>query len=804
MRGMPFQLQGKGVFEIASFAPICAWNTYNHKKEGLAGFVSDNSSGGNHNNDYKEPSSVLHMRRSPSPPTSASTLSSSFGGGGGGGGSSDPPPTATVPEQGATRKDEWASVLQPIPSGLEAVTGVGGRCALGLEDWESMLSETEPSPNHEHDPSLLRWIANDVEDPSFGFKHLLQTANNPLDLEGIAALGVVDQGLGGLEPMGGVSTFGNLISSINQNPNLSAYPASGGFNSNNNGNGKIGGAISQSSSGILNHKVSGVGLNINNSSNCNMQNPVYSCPANSLPLPVTLPSGMIYQQHHHHFEAPDEKPQIVNPQGLLNQQAHSQNPNFLLPLSFSHQEHHLLQPPPSKRPNPVRLDSLSSMPKVPFGDPGHDLLQGKPQQQSQQQQQQSQHLGFYPELQFLPQHLQQQKPLMVPKLKTGPGEEDMARHHHQQQQQQQQFALLDQLYKAAELLGTGNFSHAQGILARLNHQLSPVGKPLHRAAFYFKEALQLLLLMNNPVTSPPPRTPTPFDIIFKMGAYKVFSEVSPLIQFVNFTCNQALLEALDDVDRIHIVDFDIGFGAQWASFMQELPVRNRGAPSLKITAFASPYTHHAIELALMRDNLKQFANEIGISFELEVVNFDCLDQNSFSLPILRPTENEAVAVNFPIWSSSNQPAALPSLLRFVKQLSPKIVVSLDRGCDRTDLPFPQHVVQALHSYITLLESLDAVNVNSDAVNKIEKFLLQPKIESTVLGRLRAPDKMPQWKTLFSSAGFSPVTFSNFTETQAECVVKRTPVRGFHVEKRQASLALCWQRRELISAAAWRC
>jgi hypothetical protein len=636
----------------------------------------------------------------------------------------------------------------------------------------------------------------------------LQTANNPLDLDGNAGLGVVDQGPGGFEPIGGVSGTGNLVTSINPSPNLSAFPASGGFtnsNSNSNSSGKNGGTIVPSSSGVLNYKVSGVGLNSSNNSNCNIQNPVYCCSANSLPLPVTLHPGMIYQQQQ--FEAPDEKPQIVNPQVLLNQQPHSQNPNFFLPLSFSQQEQHLLQPPHPKRPNWVGLDPLTLIPKVPFGDPGHEFLLRKHQQQ--QQQLQPQHLGFSSGVQFLPQHhLQQQKPQMVPKLqKMGPGEEDMAHQHHQQQQQQQQqqqFALVDQLYKAAELVETGNFSHAQGILARLNHQLSPAGKPLHRAAFYFKEALQLLLLMNNPVTSPPPRSPTPFDVIFKMGAYKVFSEISPLIQFVNFTCNQALLEALDDVGRIHIVDFDIGFGAQWASFMQELPVRNRGAPSLKITAFASPYTHHAIELGLMRDNLTQFANEIGISFELEVVNFDCLDQASYSLPILRAAENEAVAVNFPIWSSSNQPAALPSLLRFVKQLSPKIVVSLDRGCDRTDLPFPQHVVQALHSYINLLESLDAVNVTSDAVSKIEKFLLQPKIESTVLGRFRAPDKMPLWKTLFASAGFSPLAFSNFTETQAECVVKRTPVRGFHVEKRQASLVLCWQHRELISASAWRC
>ncbi|KAG7015730.1 Scarecrow-like protein 6, partial [Cucurbita argyrosperma subsp. argyrosperma] len=482
--------------------------------------------------------------------------------------------------------------------------------------------------------------------------------------------------------------------------------------------------------------------------------PIFNGSLENLVVPV---SGLIQP-----FERPDEKPQTAT--------ASAEEAQFER----------------STRREPKRVDT----------DTDTEILMRNHQVQVlQQQQQQQQQLGYAPGLQCLP-----QQKAMSPKPKVvGLGDEMI----YNSPPQQQQHALLDQLYKAAELVGTGNFSHAQGILARLNHQLSPIGKPLQRAAFYFKEALQLLLLMNNPVNPPPPHCPTPFDVIFKMGAYKVFSEISPLVQFVNFTCNQALLEALDDVGRIHIVDFDIGFGAQWASFMQELSLRNQGA-SLKITAFASPSTHHPIELGLMRENLTQFANDIGISFEFEMINFDSLNQNSFSLPFSQANENEAIAVNFPLCSTSNQPALLPSLLRFIKQLSPKLVVSLDRGCDRSDLPFPQHMLQALQSYINLLESLDAINMNSDAVNKIERFLLQPRIERTVLGRLRAPERMPLWKTLFASAGFTPVNFSNFTETQAECVAKRTSVRGFHVEKRQASLVLCWQRRELISASAWRC
>ncbi|GLT91050.1 hypothetical protein SLE2022_089600 [Rubroshorea leprosula] len=766
---MLLQLPVEGALEIAGFPSICEQVKWVNQQEANS-FAC------------QEPTSVLHMRRSPSPPTSASTLSSSFNGGALADTTTSTEATLPPENNAIERKEQWASELQPIgpiPSGLELVAGIysGQRCNNGLEDWETMLSESAVFPTQDH--SLLRWIAvtGDVDDPPFVLKQLLQSGNSGvtqgLDFEGNAGLGIVDQAPGfDPGPLGGNSVMGaagNVITGMGAN--LGGFHGSGAVPNSDNDNGKTGTVMPSSSAAMGNNQK--------------IQNPIFTSPANNLALPVCLP--VLYNLQSQFANTLEEKPQILNPQVLMSQQQHHGS-NFLMPLP---QE----QPLP-KRHNSGSLDLSSQMPKLPFSDPGHELLLRKQQQP----------MGFPQGVQFLP----QQKPMTVMKQKLlNPGEEELAQqqqqqHHFQLHQQQQQQALLEQLYRAAELVGTGNFSLAQGILARLNQQLSPVGKPLHRAAFYFKEALQLLLLMNNPVSSPPPRNPTPCDVIFKMGAYKVFSEVSPVIQFVNFTCNQALLEALDYATCIHIVDFDIGYGAQWASFMQELPMRSRGAPSLRITAFAFPSTHHPVELGLMRENLTHFATEIGLSFELEVINFDSLDQTLYSLPLLRSNDNEAVAVNFPLWSSSNLPSIVPSLLRIVKQLSPQIVVSLDTGLDRNDLPFPQHLVHALRSYANLLESLETVNVTSDAVSKIEQFLLQPRIESIVLGRLRSPDKMPHLKTLFASAGFSPVTFSNFTETQADCLVKRTQARGFHVEKRQASLVLCWQHQELVSASAWRC
>jgi hypothetical protein len=58
--------------------------------------------------------------------------------------------------------------------------------------------------------------------------------------------------------------------------------------------------------------------------------------------------------------------------------------------------------------------------------------------------------------------------------------------------------------------------------------------------------------------------------------------------------------------------------------------------------------------------------------------------------------------------------------------------------------------------------------------------------------------------MLASTGFTPLQLSNATEAQAECLLRRSTNHGFHVEKRQAALALWWQRSELVSVSAWLC
>ncbi|KAG0497910.1 hypothetical protein HPP92_002601 [Vanilla planifolia] len=343
-------------------------------------------------------------------------------------------------------------------------------------------------------------------------------------------------------------------------------------------------------------------------------------------------------------------------------------------------------------------------------------------------------------------------------------------------------AVLDKLFKAAELLEVGNTVSAQMILARLNYHLpSPSGKPFIRSAFYFKEAF-----------------------LFGLQG-RAFSDVSPVLQFTSFTSTQAILDELTGAKSIHVIDFNIGIGGNWCALIQELSQRHsssNGSIELRISAFVSNYSHHPLELQLIQENLTNFAANLGVPFLLKFLPLESFDPTVMmhsSIP------GEAIAVNFTI-GFGNDNTSTQTFLRLIKQLSPKIVISVNHGCDRNDLPFSHHFLHAFRSSTILLESIEATGVSPEVADKIEKYLLQPRIESSIIRCYKAggQEQLLPWRRLFTSAGFLAVPFSSFAEAQAEFLLKRMQVKGFQMHKHQAALMLSWKQGEIVSISAWRC
>nr|CAD1820729.1 unnamed protein product [Ananas comosus var. bracteatus] len=338
----------------------------------------------------------------------------------------------------------------------------------------------------------------------------------------------------------------------------------------------------------------------------------------------------------------------------------------------------------------------------------------------------------------------------------------------------------EQVVAAAEMVDSGDLAGARGILARLNHHHHHhLPSAALRAAVHFSGALLRLLL-------PPALSPPSLNPVLDLGARKAFADVSP-----------------GAADPVHVVDFDVGVGARWPALIRELSRRPPPLPAFRITAVVA--AHHLFDLRLVRDNLAQFAAECGVPFEFNAVALDAFDPQ-----VLRSVSgqfDESVFVTLPIGHTANLP--IQSLLPLIKQLNPKLVISVNHLCGGGgggEFSFARHVFNSLQSATALLESIDAAGMSPDIADMIERFILLPRIENAVLGfHDRSPaEKMMTWRTLFASAGLVPVQLSNLAEAQAECLLRRHPIRGFHVEQREATLVLCWQHgRELVSVSAWR-
>ena len=371
------------------------------------------------------------------------------------------------------------------------------------------------------------------------------------------------------------------------------------------------------------------------------------------------------------------------------------------------------------------------------------------------------------------------------------------------------FDFIEDLIRVADCFDSDDLQLAQVILDRLNQRLrsipsgKPVGRPLQRAALYFKEALQSHLSGSNR----PARLSSWAEIVQTIKGYKAFSGISPIPMFSHFTTNQALLEALGGSTFIHVIDFDIGLGGQYASLMKELAEKSESLrvnpPVLRVTAVVQE--EYAVESRLIRENLTQFAQELKIRFQVEFVLVRTFEAMSFKAVNFREGEKTAV-----LFSSAVLRRLGGGFLCEVRRVGPTVAVFVDGegwGGETGTTSFRKNFVLGLEFYSMVMESLDAAVVGSEWVRKIEGFVLRPRIQAAVEAVAQAVGggtRTTSFREMFHAAGMRPVQLSQFADFQAECLLGKVQVRGFHVAKRQAELVLCWRERALVATSVWRC
>ncbi|KAJ6829024.1 putative scarecrow-like protein 8 [Iris pallida] len=375
------------------------------------------------------------------------------------------------------------------------------------------------------------------------------------------------------------------------------------------------------------------------------------------------------------------------------------------------------------------------------------------------------------------------------------------------------------LLETAAAIADGNFETASSNLASLKRAANIRGDPDQRLT-----AMMLSALVARATGSAAAAHPfAELCSLEHQTATQMMYDISPCFKLGLMAANLAILDATRESPSIHVVDFDIGQGGQYAALIHAVAERSRQIPSLpppslKITAVSDPtlsFTSLSLattnNLNLIADKIAKLSDRLGLDVRFNIVN---RRTSELDATVLGCEQGEALAVNFSfalskIADESVSPAnPRDELLRRVRSLGPKVVTVVEQEVNFNTAPFPARFADACAYYGSLLDSLDAMSGRDSADRARVEACLGRKVANAVAkegsDRLERPEVFGKWRARMGMAGLKPVAFGPaVVEPVKSRFATLRSVPGFTFKEEAGRLGFGWMGRVLTVASAWR-
>lgn len=392
------------------------------------------------------------------------------------------------------------------------------------------------------------------------------------------------------------------------------------------------------------------------------------------------------------------------------------------------------------------------------------------------------------------------------------------------------------LISCAELVSQSDFTAAHRLVSLISTNSSPYGDSTDRLVHQFARALSfrlnrhaLRISFSSAATSnaaaadhstaiAPPNIitgvgPAADDFEALQSSYLSLNQITPFIRFSHLTANQAILEAIEGQQSIHILDFDTMQGVQWPPLMQAIAERSDPSnppPMIRITGTGQDLD----TLGRTGERLQKFAHSLGLKFQFCPLHLLLNDPSSVAshLPsAVALLPNETLAVNCVLFlhrllKDDSRDARL--FLRTIKAMNPKVVTVAEREANHNHPFFLQRFVQALDYYTALFDSLEAtLPPNSRERLAVEQAWFGREIVDIVASegdeRRQRHVRFETWVEMLKSSGFTSVPLSPFALSQAKLLLRlHYPSEGYQLQILNDSFFLGWQNQALFSVSSW--
>ncbi|KAG5582508.1 hypothetical protein H5410_053135 [Solanum commersonii] len=285
--------------------------------------------------------------------------------------------------------------------------------------------------------------------------------------------------------------------------------------------------------------------------------------------------------------------------------------------------------------------------------------------------------------------------------------------------------LVEILVACAEAIEKKYLSLAGRLIRNIirRFEVSQIGGAMKKVATHFADAFDdkiHILIPQNIAKSSYSK-----DLLFNMSLY----ESCLFLKFAHFTANQSILEAFTNAKRVHVIDFSLNQGLQWPALLPALALRPGSPPAFQLSGIScQPKSHDGSNpLQEVGFKLAQFAESIGVEFEFCGFLAYTLSDLEASMLNIRPSNEEAVAVNsvFELHSLFSIPGAFEKVMDLIKQIEPKIVTIAEREVNHNGSVFTSRIIEAWHYYSIMfdfLENSDSIDPNTLDMVMAEQFL----------------------------------------------------------------------------------
>ncbi|KAL8210877.1 hypothetical protein R6Q57_005314 [Mikania cordata] len=371
---------------------------------------------------------------------------------------------------------------------------------------------------------------------------------------------------------------------------------------------------------------------------------------------------------------------------------------------------------------------------------------------------------------------------------------------------------------AAEAITDEKSEMAMDLIARLNQFSGARGTPEQRLGFYIAAALRWRLNANSTAKEQCSLATELYKKEHVLSTQLMYDK-SPCFKLAFVVANNVIVQALSGSVRpertIHVVDFDIGNGLQYAYLVHEIASKrkvDRGPSiSLRLTTFKDFGNGGAERLKLVCDELVSLSNKLGVLFQYKILDFKLSEISKQGLAV---ADGEVLVVNlaFKLNKLPDESVTTENLrdevLRRVKRLCPTVVTVAEQDLNTNTASFTARVNEVFSYYTSFVDSFDATipRDNPERV-KIEEGLSR-RIMNTVAcegrDRVERCEVLGKWRARMRMAGFEQKPVSQATVDSLLLKVnsgtRGNP--GFTVKEDSGGVSFGWLGRSLTIVSAW--